>query len=44
MHSCLPGKKMPSCNKTVEKRFDQEKEDEYYERVGCIGQFMALWF
>ena len=42
MHRCLPWKKMPPCNKTVEKRFEKEKEDEYYERVGCIGPFMVL--
>lgn len=33
MHSCLPGRKMPPCNKTVEKRLDEERREEYYEKV-----------
>ena len=33
MHSCAPGQKMPSCNKTVEKRLEKEKEEDYYKKV-----------
>ncbi|XP_068684036.1 uncharacterized protein [Montipora foliosa] len=42
MHSCLPGKKMPSCNKTVEKRFEKEKEEGYYERLQNVKPFLDI--
>ena len=38
MHSCLPGKKMPSCNKTVEKRLEKDRKEEYHERVRIIAE------
>lgn len=42
MHSCLPGKKMPSCNKTVEKRVNEERREEYFEKVRWTWMEMLI--
>ncbi|XP_078350996.1 uncharacterized protein LOC144635778 isoform X3 [Oculina patagonica] len=42
MHSCVPGKKMPSCNKTIEKRINEERREEYYEKLKNVKPFLEI--
>ncbi|CAH3196249.1 unnamed protein product, partial [Porites evermanni] len=42
MHSCLPRKKMPSCNKTVEKRLEKDRKEEYHERLQNVKPFLDI--
>lgn len=42
MHSCLPVKKLPACNKTVERRLNDERKEEYFSKLQNVKPYLEI--